>query len=46
MHLKSWFGVVVQTHSMRQMKCKHIFGVEYAIGLAIVKDIDKLPDTG
>ena len=31
-------------NSMRQMKCKYIFGVEYAIRLAIVKDIDKLPD--
>jgi hypothetical protein len=31
-------------NSMRQMKCKHLFGVEYAIRLATVKDVDKLPD--
>ena len=30
--------------SMRQMKCKHIFSVEYAIRLATVKNVDKLPD--
>lgn len=30
--------------SMRQMKCKHIFGIEYAIRLATVKDVDKLPE--
>jgi predicted nucleic acid-binding Zn finger protein len=30
--------------SMRTMKCKHIFGVEYIIRLATVKDVDKLPD--
>ena len=33
-------------NSMRQMKCKHIFGIEYAIRLATVKDVDKLPDPG
>ena len=26
------------------MKCKHLFGVEYAIRLATVKDVDKLPE--
>ena len=30
-------------NSMRQNKCKHLFGVEYAIRLATVKDVDKLP---
>jgi predicted nucleic acid-binding Zn finger protein len=30
--------------SMRQMKCKHIFGVEYAIRLVTLKEVDKLPD--
>ena len=29
--------------SMRQMKCKHIFGVEFAIRLGTLKDVDKLP---
>jgi predicted nucleic acid-binding Zn finger protein len=29
--------------SVRQMKCKHIFCIEYAIRLARVKDVDKLP---
>lgn len=29
--------------SMRQMKCKHIFCIEYAIRLATVKHVDKLP---
>ena len=29
--------------SMRGMKCKHMFAVEYAIRLATVKDIEKLP---
>ena len=29
-------------NSMRQMKCKHIFGVEYAIRLATLKEVDKL----
>ena len=26
------------------MKCKHLLGVEYAIRLATVKDVDKLPE--
>lgn len=30
--------------SMRQMKCKHIWSIEYAIRLATVKDIEKLPE--
>ena len=30
--------------SMRGMKCKHTFAVEYAIRLATVKDVDKLPE--
>ena len=29
--------------SMRQMKCKHIWSIEYAIRLATVKDVKKLP---
>jgi predicted nucleic acid-binding Zn finger protein len=29
--------------SMRQMKCKHIFAIEYAIRLATIKDVDRLP---
>jgi predicted nucleic acid-binding Zn finger protein len=29
--------------SIRQMKCKHIWSIEYAIRLATVKDVDKLP---
>jgi predicted nucleic acid-binding Zn finger protein len=29
--------------SMKQMKCKHIWSIEYAIMLATVKDVDKLP---
>ena len=29
--------------SIRQMKCKHIWSIEYAIRLATVKDIEKLP---
>ena len=29
--------------SMRQIKCKHLWGIEYAIRLATVKDVDKLP---
>jgi predicted nucleic acid-binding Zn finger protein len=28
--------------SMRQMKCKHIWSIEYAIRLATVKDVNKL----
>jgi predicted nucleic acid-binding Zn finger protein len=31
-------------NSMRGMKCKHLFGVEYATRLATVKDVDKLPE--
>jgi len=30
-------------NSMRQMKCKHIFGLEYSIRLGTLKDVDKLP---
>jgi predicted nucleic acid-binding Zn finger protein len=26
------------------MKCKHTFAVEYAIRLARIKEVDKLPD--
>ena len=29
--------------SMRQMKCKHIWSIEYSIRLATIKNIDKLP---
>ena len=31
-------------NSTRHVKCKHIFGVEFAIRLATVKDVDKLPE--
>ena len=30
-------------NSMRSIKCKHIFCIEYAIRLATVKDVEKLP---
>ena len=30
-------------NSMRGMNCKHFFAVKYAIRLATVKDVDKLP---
>lgn len=29
--------------SMTQMKCKHIFGLEYSIRLGTLKDVDRLP---
>jgi predicted nucleic acid-binding Zn finger protein len=29
--------------SIRGQKCKHLFGIDYAIRLATVKDVDKLP---
>ena len=42
--LESWY-CSCKDNSIREMKCKHIFAIEFAIQWGTLKDIDKLPIT-
>jgi hypothetical protein len=39
--LESWCSC--KDNSTRDLKCKHLFAIEFAIKWGIIKDIDKLP---